>query len=152
MQLSPKSVFIGLVAFGLPIAVAVGWNLAGPARQSVTGTPHGGTGGIGAAAPAQGAGNGEPVPVRYSAQPHRAPATAPSTIVSVPASVTVPSSAARPPSATPPAPVPSDSAPPLPPLPPLNQPPVPTPNEITSEPDPSSSSSADPSGVPVPQP
>jgi hypothetical protein len=149
VQLTPKSVFIGLVAFGLPIAVAVGWNLAGPARQPITATPNGGTGGIGAAAPAQGAGNGEPVPVRYSAQPNRPPATPPSTIVSVPASVTAPSTAVRPPSATPPVPTPSDSALPLPPL---DQPPVPTPTEITEVPGPSTSSSADPSGAPTPQP
>jgi hypothetical protein len=148
VQLSPKSIFVGLVAIGLPIAIAVGWNLAGPVRQPATATLNGGTGGIGAAAPDEGAGNGEPLTsVRYSARPARPPATSPSTIASLPASAPVPPASGSPSSVAPPASGPSSSSAPLPPL---DQPPVPTPTEIVDVPGPSSS--ADPSGAPSSQP
>lgn len=152
MQLSPKSIFIGLVAFGLPIAVAVGWTLADP-RQPSAASPGGGTGGIGAAAPEQGAGDGRPVTtVRYSTGPGRpqvSPSAATSAAVPLAPSLSVSPSSSRPPLVNAPIPVQSDSTLPLPPL---NNPPVPTPTEIVEEPGPSTSSSGEPSGDPSAQP
>jgi hypothetical protein len=149
VQLSPKSIFVGLVAVGLPIAIAIGWNLAGPVRPPAAATLDGGTGGIGAAAPDEGAGDGDPLTsVRYSARPYRPPATSPSTIASLPASATVAPASGSP--SSPAAPVSGPSSSSSVPLPPLDNPPVPTPTEIVDVPGPSSS--ADPSGPPSSQP
>ncbi|MCM4077261.1 hypothetical protein [Paractinoplanes hotanensis] len=133
------------MAFGLPVAVAVGWNLAVPVkRPAAVGVP-GGEGVLGAA-PARTA--TEPVAVRYSARPYRPVPTVTPTASAT--SVAVPSAPSRSPAATvvpPPAspsPGPSESV--VIPLPPLDQPPVPTPTEVSSWPaepaEPSTSSSA----------
>jgi hypothetical protein len=133
------------VAFGLPVAVAVGWNLAVPVkRPAAVGVP-GGEGVLGAA-PAPTA--TEPVAVRYSARPYRPVPTVTTAVSST--AVGVPSTPSRSPAATvvapsaSPSPGPSESV--VIPLPPLDQPPVPTPTEVSSWPDepvePSASSSA----------
>ncbi len=48
VRLSPKSLFLGIVAFGLPIAVTAGWTLGGEPVPPVAPAP-GGEGGIGTA-------------------------------------------------------------------------------------------------------
>ncbi len=48
MRLSPKSLFLGIVAFGLPIAVTAGWTLGGEPAPPVAPAP-GGESGIGTA-------------------------------------------------------------------------------------------------------
>ncbi|WP_433298568.1 hypothetical protein ACQP2F_43800 [Actinoplanes sp. CA-030573] len=141
MRLSPKSIFFGLVAFGLPISVAIGWTLATPPRRPASvGAPAGvgglgtggGSGAIGTAPRRDGgggAGGSQPLTeVQYSPRPAI-------TSTAVPPAATAPSAA---PTATtvPPVVTVTESS-----LPPLDEPPVPTPTEITTVP----SSSADPS-------
>jgi hypothetical protein len=131
------------VALGLPVAVAVGWNLAVPVkRPAAVGVP-GGEGVLGAAPTPT---RTEPVAVRYSAQPYR---PRPSSTVSPSSAVptvpsTVPVLTVAPPSATP-SPEPSDEVSELP-LPPLGEPPVPTPT------DPSDSSASPPDFEPPSSP
>ena len=48
MRLSPKHIFLGIVAFGLPIALTTGWALGVPTPDGGAGTPQGAAG-IGAA-------------------------------------------------------------------------------------------------------
>jgi hypothetical protein len=138
VRLSPKSVFFGLVALGLPFAVTVGWTLADRAVTTppVVAAPAG-AGVIGSApAPAV---SSEPVtPVDYGNRPPRATAVRPSASASAPAALTPSSSAAGG--------LPSVS---LSPLPPLTDPPVPTPTTVTSEP-PSPSATPPASAAPEP--
>ncbi|WP_162181500.1 hypothetical protein [Actinoplanes friuliensis] len=49
MRLSPKPIFFGLVALGLPFAVTVGWTLGTPAPAPPAVSAPGGAGGIGIA-------------------------------------------------------------------------------------------------------
>lgn len=143
VRLSPKSVFVGLVAVGLPVAVLIGWNLATPEkRPAAVGVP-GGEGALGTAptSPKQ-----EPVAVRYTAQPHRPPVPAAS--ASAPGAITVAPSSSPIPTTVPPTPTPSPtpSTTPSDDLPPLTLPPIPTPTEITTPPswDPLPSPSSEP--------
>jgi len=113
------------VALGLPIAVAVGWTLATPARKPAEVSAPAGTGGVGAG----GSGGIGKAPRRPgAAQP---PAELP--LIPRPAAsatlppVTAPSGAPVPTSAAPSALEASTVS--LPPV--LNEPPVPTPTEIT---------------------
>jgi hypothetical protein len=140
VRLSPKSIFIGLVALGLPVSVAIGWIMAtptrGPAAVSIPGI-----GGLGTAAgnDAVGAAPERALPrpattVKFSPQPARSaavllPATAPS---AAPTATTLPPVTELPTST----------------LPTLDQPPVPTPTEIEVPPTGSTSASAAPSGQP----
>ena len=72
VRLSPKSVFIGLVALGLPISMAIGWTLAPQTRRpAAVDTPARGglgAGGIGAA-PGRVARPDPVTAVEYSPQP-----------------------------------------------------------------------------------
>lgn len=131
------------MAFGLPIAVTIGWTLATPARRPTLAGPPGGAGGIGAAP--ERTVTAEPLSaVRYPSRPFRPPTS--------PAVSTSPTPApSGPPAPTSPAPSPSSSAASL--LPPLTLPPVPTPTEeATSTADPSTPPSLDPSVDPSTQP
>lgn len=141
MRLSPKSIFFGLVALGLPFAVTVGWTLA---DRAVTAPPAvaapAGAGGIGSA-PAPAASIEPVTPVDYGNRPPRGTAVRPSASASAPAAL-MPSSSA-------PGGLPSLS---LSPLPPLTDPPVPTPTTVTSEPPspsatPPTSATPDPTGI-----
>ncbi|MCY1142731.1 hypothetical protein OWR29_32455 [Actinoplanes sp. Pm04-4] len=130
------------MAFGLPIAVAVGWNLAVPAqRPAAVGVP-GGEGMLGAAPAPAGT---EPVAVRYSARPYR-PMPSTSTSLSTSAipipSTPVPATTSSAVVVTSPA-TPSTTPTEVTevPLPPLDEPPVPTPTDPGPGPGPS-----DPSG------
>lgn len=146
MRFSPKSIFVGLVAIGLPIAVTVGWNLATPAKPpSATGASVDGAGGLGTA-PERASTSRPDTAVRYPARPAPSASSPITAEVSRPPLVTggAPTAPAAPPSATP-----SSPAPPV-----LTLPPVPTPtdpgepSESTStspSPSPSSSASAQPS-------
>jgi hypothetical protein len=143
MRLSPKSIFFGLVAFGLPISIGIGWTLATqPRRPASIGAPAG-TGGMGAgelgSAPDRPAHRPDTV-VQFSPQP------------SAPAPPLLPSSAVAPVGSAPVAssPVTSAPAPPVsePPLPSLTQPPVPTPTEITDPPTASPPESETPTAAP----
>ncbi|MFG1605697.1 hypothetical protein [Actinoplanes sp. NPDC049265] len=138
MRLSPKSIFIGLIALGLPFAVALGWMLGATGSRAgqprIAGAP-GGAGTIGAA-PARGHPT-EPVnPVRYDV---RRPAAQTSALPSAPA----PPPATAPPPSAGSSPSPGGPLVTLTTLPPLTHPPVPTPTTVTSGPP---SSSATPSG------
>jgi hypothetical protein len=140
VRLSPKPVFLGLVALGLPFAVTVGWQLAGPQRPPAPISAPPGAGGIGAA-PTHAAVSGPVTAVDWSS-------AAPKSVAAT--------------SAGPGAPPPSVAVPrPVPPsartatrqtLPALTLPPVPTPIEITSPPPspsatPPSSAAPEPSGL-----
>jgi hypothetical protein len=76
VRLSPKSIFLGIVALGLPLSVITGWALATPAPVSAP--APGGAGGIGSA-PARGASMGTagvewtPAPPRQVAVQTRVP-------------------------------------------------------------------------------
>ncbi|MFC3380739.1 hypothetical protein [Couchioplanes azureus] len=134
MRLSPKSVFFGIVALGLPFSVALGWTLGTPDAAPPSATAPGGAGGFGtapvqAASPASGAGTTwvprapQPVSVVES--------VAPSAPTSVAPSSAVPSAAA------------SGS-----PGPTLTLPPVPTPTAILQPPSSPVATSASPSAEP----
>jgi hypothetical protein len=137
VRLSPKSIFFGIVALGLPFTVTVGWTLGTPAAVPAAVSAPGGSGTIGAA-PQRGVTS--PVTAAdYAAEPPRDTAsTAAST-----APVAVPSSTAAP----------ADTVTvTLSPLPTLTDPPVPTPTLVTSAPPipsatPSTSTSAEPGGI-----
>lgn len=126
MRLSPKSIFFGLVALGLPVAVTIGWQLATPATRSAAVDAPGGAGGIGDA-PARPT---RAVPAAASSSmPSKSPSVAPSVALSAAAPAfgaptTAPVTSA--PTATPSAP-PTEAS--RDPLPPLTQPPVPTPTD-----------------------
>jgi hypothetical protein len=137
VQLSPKSIFFGLVAFGLPIAVAVGWTSATPHRSVSEVSLPGGAGGIGAA-PLR-AGTTTPVTARYSPSPDPSPTASPT-----PSGKVSPPThrVSSPPSATPSAPSTSE---PESAWPTLTQPPVPTPTDIVVTDDPSTPVTVDPS-------
>lgn len=137
MRLSPKYVFFGILALGLPFAVTVGWTLGTPVpAPTAVGAPAGeGALGRAPARPTATAATG----VDYPSRTLRTSATAipPSTAPVV----LGPSSA---PAATVTVPQPS--------LPPLTDPPVPTPTTVTSappspSPTPSGSVSPDPGGL-----
>jgi hypothetical protein len=144
VRLSPKSIFFGLIALGLPISVVIGWTLATPLRSPASvgasaGTgglgTGGGTGGIGAA-PRRGDPSQPVTEVQYAPRP------APSSVIPP---ATAPSSAPMPTTAPPSAATSAE-----PPLPTLDQPPVPTPTEISVTPTVSTgpSAGADPSEQP----
>jgi len=142
VRLSPKSIFIGLVALGLPIAVTVGWTLATPARKPVEVGAPAGTGGLGAGgsdgigrAPRRAGIPQPPAEVRLTPRPAASAKLPP---------VTAPSGVPRPTSAAPSAV--EASAVSLPPV--LNEPPVPTPTEITEVPSGPAAPSASPSASP----
>jgi hypothetical protein len=140
VRLTPKSIFFGLVALGLPFAVTVGWTLA---DRTVTAPPAvaapAGAGGIGSA-PAPDASIEPVTPVHYDNRPPRATAVRPSVSASVPPAL---------PSSSAPGGLPSRT---LSPLAPLTDPPVPTPTTVTSEPPspsatPPASATPDPAGI-----
>jgi hypothetical protein len=143
VRLSPKSIFLGLVALGLPFAVTVGWQFAGPTPGPAPISAPVGAGGIGAA-------------------PTRATAPTPLKVVdwSSPADETDTGSAApsAPPSTDtagePSVPPPAASTAPRALLPSLTFPPVPTPTDIASPPPrpsatPSSSAAPESPGLPA---
>ncbi|MEU8656612.1 hypothetical protein [Actinoplanes philippinensis] len=146
MRLSPKTVFLALLVVGLPFAVVTGWALGAPAVTQATlgasglGGPLGGDGALGSA---PGAGNpGGPAAGGFTAGPPRAtadpvhtkpaPTTGPSTVT---ATVTVTRTA------DPRFPVESTD-------PPLTNPPVPTPTQVSGEPDDPFGFPFDPSATP----
>jgi hypothetical protein len=138
VRVSPKTIFFGLVALGLPFAVTMGWTLA---RPDVTSPPSAvapaGAGGMGSA-PTRAATTEPATPVDLGSQPPRVTSPAPSASAGAP--VTRPSSS----SAT--GGLPSLT---LSPLPPLTDPPVPTPTTVTSTP-PSPSATSPTSAAPAP--
>ena len=141
MRLSPKSIFFGLIALGLPFAVTVGWALADPAVEvpPVAAAPAG-AGGFGSA-PAPAASTEPVTPVDYGTRAPRVSVVAPSASISAPAASTAGSAS--------PGGLPSLS---LSPLPPLTDPPVPTPTTATSAPPspsatPPDSADPDPTGI-----
>jgi len=145
VRVSPKTIFFGLVALGLPVSVAVGWTLATPARKPAHVGAPAGTGGLGAGAGSGGIGT---APRRAGSQPltevqfsPRPPA--PSAVV--PPVATAPSAAPSPTAAAASSAAVESSASPLPTL---IDPPVPTPTEITVTPTVTDSPSADPSATP----
>jgi hypothetical protein len=122
VRLSPKFVFSGIVALGLPFAVTMGWLLGTPAQNLPAASAPGGAGGIGAA-PEQVVTSQPVTPARYSSQPPRpgtAPSSLPTTAMSTAPLITASPSASG---------YPSSSSPPM-----LNMPPVPTPTEILNPP------------------
>jgi len=134
------------VALGLPIAVTVGWTLATPARKPVEVSAPAGTGGLGG-----GGSDG------IGKAPHRPGVSQPLTEVQLVPRPAV--SAILPPVTAPSgAPVPTSAAPSaveastvsLPPV--LNEPPVPTPTEITDLPSSSATPSASPTASPSANP
>jgi len=134
------------VTLGLPIAVAVGWTLATPARKPVEVSAPAGTGGIGAGgsdgigkAPRR-PGFSQPLTELQLTPRPAAGATLPP--VTAPSGAPVPTSAA--PSAVEASPV---SLPPV-----LNEPPVPTPTEITDVPSASATPTASPTTSPSANP
>jgi len=136
VRLSPKSIFIGLVALGLPVAVTVGWQLATPATRSSALAEPGGAGGLGKA-PARPSGSTAPPPA-----PRTVPARLTSTVLPArPASASPPPG---PPVATDPPRTPSVSPTEasVDPLATLTAPPVPTPTEFVTMPSPPPAPSA----------
>jgi hypothetical protein len=140
VRLSPKPVFLGLVALGLPFAVTVGWQFASPAPAPAPISAPPGSGGIGAA-PKHAAASGPVTPVDWSPAAPK------------PVAATAVSSGTPPPSVAVPSPTqPSAGAATRPARPALTLPPVPTPIDITSPPPspsatPSSSAAPEPSGL-----
>jgi hypothetical protein len=124
VRLTPKTIFFGILALGLPFAVTVGWTLATPATSPAPRiAAPGGSGSLGTAAPAprgDGAKAGPVAPVDYVATPQ------PSSSAAAVAVAVVPRAA----------------------LPPLTDPPVPTPTGISEPPSPSPTESAAPSTDP----
>jgi hypothetical protein len=122
VRLSPKYVFSGIVAFGLPFAVTMGWLLGTPVERPPVASAPGGAGGIGAAP--ERVVTAQPVtPADYASQPPRPGAPA-SPALTTPAT-TAPSITASPAASG----SPSSAPPPV-----LNMPPVPTPTEIFDPP------------------
>ena len=131
MRLSPKSIFVGLIALGLPFAVTFGWTLGNPftSDKPPSAATPGGSGAIGTA-PVKDTTSPRPVwlPGRYEAgTPARAATAAPSAPPVAP-EIASPSSPAT---ASPGGPLVTVTT-----LPPLTDPPVPTPTMVTSEPPP----------------
>jgi hypothetical protein len=127
VRLSPKSVFIGVLAVGLPFAVVVGWALGIPKERAVATAESGGAGGSDAFGVA-------PLHTRqptdgYSGRPARPADGAPAPVVVV--SSTVVTKTITVPASAPPVTVASSSPPPI-----LSMPPVPTPTQITGPPEP----------------
>ena len=144
MRLSPKSIFFGLVALGLPVAVTIGWQLATPATRSAAVEVPGGAGGLGDA-PAR---HARPAPAAASSSsvaplPSVMPSISVSPVVSTPAGPLVSTHVTSGPTGTATAP-PTEAS--QDPLPPLTMPPVPTPTDPT---DPSASASAGASPSPA---
>ena len=120
MRLSPTSVFLALVALGLPVAVALGWHFAGPATAPSLLEVPGGAGGIGTA-PIHPTTSAPVTPVDWS-PPARAAAAKDRTAAPAPSPPASASPSAPPPAAG----HPSRSAPPSTPLPSLSPPTDPT--------------------------
>jgi hypothetical protein len=144
VRLSPKSIFFGLVALGLPVAVTIGWQLATPATRSAAVGAPGGAGGLGDAPvhhpkPALVPASSSPV----APLPSVGASVSPSVAVSTPVGPVVTGGLTSAPTGTPSAP-PTEAS--QDPLPPLTMPPVPTPTEPD---DPSSSASASASPTPT---
>jgi hypothetical protein len=139
VRLSPKSIFFGLVAFGLPIAVVAGWTLAGPTKRPSAASLPSGAGGIGAAP--ERTGPDQPVnDVPYRGRPDRKPSPVASG-APLPSLATASTAPTVTPSAGP-APTGTTEGTPLPEL---TDPPVPTPTEVTTEPSPPAPPTASPS-------
>lgn len=106
MRLSPKSIFFGLVAFGLPVAVTIGWTVASPTRPPAQVGAPGGAGALGAAPARDGAGRPNTT-VRYATSPTHTPPPPtplrPESVAVIPPRTTAPAPTAptAPPSATP---------------------------------------------------
>jgi len=141
VRLTPKTIFFGILALGLPFAVTVGWTLATPATSPAPRiAAPGGSGSLGTAAPAprgDGAKAGPVAPVDYVATPQ------PSSSAAAVAVAVVPRAALPAVTATTGLPTLTIS-----PLPPLTDPPVPTPTGISEPPSPSPTESAAPSTDP----
>ncbi|MBB4737676.1 hypothetical protein BJY16_001135 [Actinoplanes octamycinicus] len=149
--LSPKSVFIGVLAIGLPFAVVVGWALGTPKARPVAAAETGGTGGsdaLGVAPP-----HTRQSPDGYAGRPGRPAGDAPPPVVVV--SSTVITKTVTVPASAPPVTAATSSPPPI-----LSMPPVPTPTQITGPPEPtptpsdsvppSTGDTTDPSAPPAP--
>jgi hypothetical protein len=139
VRLSPKSIFLGIVALGLPFSITVGWQLGTPEPARAPVSAPAGAGGIGAA-PTRAAPS-EPVTVVDWSSPE------PRAITATSAPPVAPSASATPSGAQPSV---GDVSPGS--LPTLTLPPVPTPTDATSAPPspsatPSSSAAPTPSGV-----
>jgi len=138
VRLSPKSVFLSLVALGLPFAVTVGWQFASTPPAPAPISAPAGAGGIGAA-PTHAVVSEPVTPVNWSpAARESVAATSAAPPGTPPPSVAVSSTAQ-----------PSARTAPRPRLPVLTLPPVPTPIDFTSPP-PSPSATPSASGVPEP--
>jgi hypothetical protein len=140
VRFSPKSVFLSLVALGLPFAVTVGWQFAGPRPAPAPISAPPGAGGIGAA-PTHAAVPGPVTAVDWSSAPPKS-VTATSIVPDTPPPSVAVSIAAQPSARTATRPA----------LPGLTLPPVPTPIEMTSPPaspsaTPPSSAAPEPSGL-----
>jgi hypothetical protein len=133
VRLSPKSIFFGIVALGLPFAVTVGWTLGTPGVAPPVASAPGGAGGMGAA-PVHTVPSQPVTAVEYSSKPPR-PGFSPSAAAASAAPASVPPPASTEPTTGTPAS--------QPPLPALTLPPVPTPTEVSAPPP---SPSATPSG------
>jgi hypothetical protein len=142
VRLSPKSIFFGLVALGLPVAVTIGWQLATPATRSAAVDSPGGAGGMGDA-PAR---HAKPASASVASSPAApVPSVMPSVLssaaVSTPVGPAVSGLVTTTSTALPTAP-PTEAS--QDPLPPLTEPPVPTPTEPDA-PTPTASASTSPS-------
>jgi hypothetical protein len=136
VRLTPKTIFFGILAVGLPFAVTVGWTLGTPVTSAAPRIDApGGAGSLGTApAPRGAAATAGPVaPVDYVAEPKQSPAAA----SIAPRAIT--------PATTATTGLPTLS---LSPLPPLTDPPVPTPTDISEPPSPSPTPSTEPSADP----
>ncbi|MGA5303449.1 hypothetical protein ACPCHT_26225 [Nucisporomicrobium flavum] len=134
MRLTPRTVFLGLVALGLPFAVSVGWALGSPDEAPPAVSAPGGAGALGSAPVASA------VPESVGDWVPRAPK---------PVSVVKPvrpsaSASAAPSSGTPSAPMSGSAAPSL------TEPPVPTPASVFPTPPDPDATTAPTSATPVP--
>ncbi|WP_436525934.1 hypothetical protein [Actinoplanes sp. HUAS TT8] len=123
MRLSPKSVFIGVLAIGFPFAVVVGWALGTPVARTAAAPETGGAGG------SDGLGVAPARTHTTTGYTGHSPAGDPAPVVVI--SSTVITKTVTVPVTAPPATVPTSSPPPI-----LGMPPVPTPTQITGPPDP----------------
>jgi hypothetical protein len=144
VRFSPKSIFVGLLAVGLPVAIAIGWTLGG--RALVTGpAPAAAPGGSGAlgTAPAPDTADAtatRPVwlPGSYDNRPGQPAASA---VPSPPGPGVAPPTSAT--TTTPRGPLITLTT-----LPPLTDPPVPTPTMVTSEPPPPTATPSETASAP----
>ncbi|WP_306203996.1 hypothetical protein [Actinoplanes sp. RD1] len=142
MRFTPKSVFLGIVAVGLPFAVVTGWSLATPGTPpSAVAQAPGGAGGLGAAPAGRQPARTVTTPETWSPRETRQVSVIESVAPSAPPAKASPTATGTPSSAPPTSPAADPDTGST-----LTLPPVPTPTSIETA-DPSASATDEPGPV-----